>query len=53
MPEKRRIGALLILRMLQEEYPVKEKRFTCVFLDLEKAFDRIPRKMLEWGMRKE
>ena len=36
---------------LQEEYSDKKKLNMC-FVDLEKAFDRIPRKVLEWAMRK-
>ena len=30
---------------------LKEKRYVS-FVDLEKAFDRVPRKVLEWAMRK-
>ena len=41
---------MFILR-LQEEYLDKEKFYMC-FDDLEKAFDRVLRKVLEWAMRK-
>ena len=39
-----------ILRRLQEENDVKGKKLHW-FVDLEKAFDRVPRKVLEWAVR--
>ena len=42
----------VILRRLQEEYLDKEKKLYMCFVDLEKAFDRVPRKVLVWAMRK-
>ena len=47
MPGKGTIDAVFILRRLQEEYLEKEKKLYTCFLDLEKAFDRVPRKVLE------
>ena len=46
MPGKETIDAVFILRTLQEEYLDKEKFYMC-FVDLEKAFNRVPRKVLE------
>ena len=46
------IDEVFILRRLQEEYVDKEKKLHMCFVDLEKAFDRVPRKVLEWAMRK-
>ena len=43
---------MFILKSLQEEYLDKEKRLNMCFVDLEKAFDRVPRKLLEWAMKK-
>ena len=38
--------AIFILRQLQEKYFGKKKNLYFAFLDLEKAFDRVPRKVL-------
>ena len=46
------IDAVFILRRLQEEYLDKERKLYMCFFYLEKAFDRVPRKVLEWAMRK-
>ena len=43
---------MFILRRLQEEYKSKGKMLYMCFVDLEKAFDRVPRKVLEWVLRK-
>ena len=37
---------------MQEEYHAKEKKLHVCLVDLEKAFDRVSRKVLEWAMRK-
>ena len=52
MPGKGTIDAMLILRRLQKEYLYKEKKLYMCFVDLEKAFDRVPRRVFEWAMRK-
>ena len=52
MPGRGTIDAMLILRSLQEEYLDKEKKLYMCFVDLEKAFVRVPRKVFEWAMRK-
>ena len=52
MPGKGVIDAVFILRRLQEEYLDKKKKLYICFNDLEKAFDRVPRKVLEGAMRK-
>ena len=44
--------ALFILRRMLEEFREKEQKLYTCFGDLEKAFDRVPRKVMEWALRK-
>ena len=44
--------AFCILQQLQEKHLCKHKRPYFAFVDLEKAFDGIPRKVLWWAMRR-
>ena len=52
MPGKGTTDALFILRRMQEDFRGREKKLFMCFVDLEKAFDRVPRKMMEWALRK-
>ena len=52
MPERGTSDAVFILIRMQEEYHAKGKKLYIYFVDLEKAFDRVPRKVLEWVMWK-
>ena len=40
------------LRWTQEEYIAKQLKLYMCFVDLEEAYDRVPRKVVEWAMRK-
>ena len=46
------MDALFIVRRMQEEYQKKDKKSYMYFVDMEKAFDRVPGKMMEWAIRK-
>ena len=51
MSKKGTTCALFILRRIREKFRGKEK--LCMrFVDLEKAFDRVRRKVAEWTLRK-
>ena len=52
MPEKESIDTVLILRRMQEECHAKGKLLYICFVDIKKAFDREPRKVMDWAMRK-
>jgi len=39
-------------RQMRENFRVKGKKLYSGFVDLEKAFDRVPRKVISWAMHK-
>jgi len=38
--------------MLQKKYSQKKRKLYHVFVDLEKAFDKVPKKVIEWALRR-
>ena len=52
MPGRGTTDAIFILGQLQEKHLAKNKKLYFAFVDLEKAFNRIPRKVIWWVMRK-
>ena len=52
MPGKRTTDALFALRVLMEKYRQDQKELHCVFVDLEKAYGKVPREEVWYCMRK-
>ena len=52
MPGKGTTNAMFALRLLVEKYREGQRQLNCVFMDLEKAYDRVPWEELWYCMRK-
>ena len=44
--------AIFTVRKMQENFTAKGKKLYFGFVDLEKVFDRVPREVIRWTMRK-
>ena len=52
MKGKGTTDAIFMARQMQENFRVKGKKLHFGFVDLEKAFDTVPREVISWAMRK-
>ena len=50
-PGRGTTDVIFILRQLQEKYIAKHRKLCMASVNLEKAFDRVPRKVLRWALR--
>ena len=52
MPGRGMTDAIFIMRQLLEKYEMARRDLYKVFVDLEKAFDLVPRKVIWWSLRR-
>ena len=52
MPGKGTMDAIFIVRKMQEQYQMKDKKLYMCSVYIEKVFDGVSRKVMEWAMRK-
>ena len=52
VPGRGTTDTIFVVRQLQEKYLAANKRLYMAFIDLENAFDRVPRKIIWWALRK-
>ena len=52
MPGKGTTDTIFIMRQVQKKHQAREKKLYYAFVDLEKAFDRVPGEMVRWALRK-
>ena len=52
MKGKGTTDAIFTVRQMQETFRVKRKKLYFGFVDLEKAFDRVPTEVIRWAMHK-
>ena len=52
VPGRGATDAIFVVRQLQEKYLAANKRLNMAFVELEQAFDRVPRKVIWWALRK-
>ena len=52
MPERGAFDAVFFLRRMHDEYHAEGKKLYMCFVNLQKAFERVPRKVLVMALRK-
>ena len=52
VPGRGTTDAIFVVRQLQEKYLAANKRLYMAFIDHQKAFDRVPKKVIWWALRK-
>ena len=46
-------GAIFVIQQLQEKYLEKKQNLYHIFVDLEKAFEKVPRPAIRWALHRQ
>ena len=52
MPGRGTVDAVFVLRRLNEKFRAKNKKLSFIFVDLENAFDRVPREVICFALKR-
>lgn len=52
MPQKGTVNGIFVVPQMAEKHKAKVVNLCYAFVDLEKAFDRVPKEVVRWALRK-
>ena len=52
MPRKGTTDTIFVVQQMQEKFLAKKRALFYAFVDLEEVFDRVPREVVRWALKK-